>query len=120
MILEGAADTAAFEQYVESLLALHLSAGQIVVMDNLRCHKSERVSCAVRGLAIRLTCPPSKKPSETAQNGSPVEWVLAHAKCLRKPSAKPCSPSPLLMHVDGFATAAMFPLEKAVMANSIL
>jgi hypothetical protein len=46
MIIEGAADTAAFEQYVESMLAPHLSAGQIVVMDNLRCQKSEKVRLA--------------------------------------------------------------------------
>jgi transposase len=35
MILKGAANAAAFEQYVESILAPHLSAGQIVVMDKL-------------------------------------------------------------------------------------
>jgi transposase len=43
MILEGSANGAAFETYVEQILAPSLQAGQIVVMDNLRAHKGERV-----------------------------------------------------------------------------
>jgi transposase len=43
MILEGSANAAAFEIYVEQLLAPSLQAGNIVVMDNLRAHKGERV-----------------------------------------------------------------------------
>ena len=36
MILEGSADTIAFELYVEQILAPNLRTGQIVIMDNLR------------------------------------------------------------------------------------
>src|SRR6266566_5387370 len=60
-----------------------------------------------------------KKPSRSSKRFC-VEWMLAHAKHLRKPSARPCSPSWLPMRVGGFGTRAMFPLEKAAMANSIL
>ena len=90
MIIDGAADTAAFEQYVESMLAPHrISQDRLWSWTRFCCHKSEKVRLttlrqrmpgAVRGLALRLTSPPSRKPSETAQNGSLVEWVLAHAK----------------------------------------
>jgi hypothetical protein len=38
MMLEGAADTLAFEVYIKEVLAPSLSAGQIVVMDNLSIH----------------------------------------------------------------------------------
>jgi transposase len=34
---------AIFEQYIEQVLAPQLSNGQIVVMDNLSCHKGEKV-----------------------------------------------------------------------------
>jgi len=56
MMLEGAADGAAFEIYVEQILAPSLTAGQIVVMDHLStpkgakvraCHRSSRLSAAL-------------------------------------------------------------------------
>jgi len=43
MIIEGAANAAAFERYVEEILAPSLSPGQIVIMDNLAAHKSSKV-----------------------------------------------------------------------------
>jgi transposase len=43
LILEGSANTTAFELYVEQILAPSLHDGQIVVMDNLQAHKSARV-----------------------------------------------------------------------------
>lgn len=39
----GATTKAAFEVYFEQELAPSLSAGQVVVMDNLSAHKGERV-----------------------------------------------------------------------------
>ena len=41
MTLPGAADTLAFEAFVERVLVPTLEPGQIVVMDNLSIHKSE-------------------------------------------------------------------------------
>jgi hypothetical protein len=72
MILEGSANATAFEIYIEQLLLPSLQAGQIVVMDNLRAHKGERVRQAIEAKgcqvvfpawAIRPTSPPSKRPS---------------------------------------------------------
>ena len=40
MTLEGAADTPAFEAFVEQVLCPSLQPGQIVIMDNLSIHKS--------------------------------------------------------------------------------
>jgi hypothetical protein len=38
LILEGAADSTAFEIYVEQILAPSLKPGQIVILDNLSIH----------------------------------------------------------------------------------
>jgi hypothetical protein len=43
MAVEGATDARVFEAYVEGFLAPSLSAGQIVLMDNLGAHKTRRV-----------------------------------------------------------------------------
>jgi transposase len=43
MALEGSTKAFVFEAYVERFLAPTLQAGQIVVMDNLSAHKTDRV-----------------------------------------------------------------------------
>jgi len=43
MVIEGSATGAVFEGYVRSFLAPTLKEGQIVIMDNLKAHKGERV-----------------------------------------------------------------------------
>ncbi len=52
MMLEGAAEGAAFEIYVEQILAPSLTAGQIVVMDNLSIHKGARVRACHRSARL--------------------------------------------------------------------
>jgi transposase len=54
MILEGSANAVAFEIYVEQLLLPCLHAGQIVVMDNLRAHKGERVRQAIEAKGCQV------------------------------------------------------------------
>ena len=54
LILEGSANAAAFEIYVEQLLAPSLQAGHIVVMDNLRAHKGERVRQAIEAKGCQV------------------------------------------------------------------
>jgi transposase len=72
MILEGSANGAAFEIYVEQLLAPSLHVGHIVVMDNMRAHKGERVRQALEAKGCQVLFPawvihptslPSKRPS---------------------------------------------------------
>ena len=54
LILEGSANTTAFELYVEQVLVPSLHAGQIVVMDNLQAHKSARVRTAIEAKGCQL------------------------------------------------------------------
>ena len=69
MIIEGSANAVAFEQYVEEILAPSLTAGQIVIMDNLAAHKGKKVEHLIEAKGcqcsfcrpIRLTSPPLKK-----------------------------------------------------------
>ncbi len=58
---EGAADAAAFQTYVERILAPVLRPGEVVVMDDLGVHKSPAVAEAVRaaGAAVRDLPPDS-------------------------------------------------------------
>jgi hypothetical protein len=54
MIIEGSVNAVAFEKYVEEILAPSLSAEQVVIMDNLSCHKDKKVLdlIATRGCEV--------------------------------------------------------------------
>ena len=54
LILEGSANTTAFELYIEQVLAPNLHVGQIVVMDNLQAHKSAQVKQAIEAKGCQL------------------------------------------------------------------
>ena len=54
MIIEGSANAAAFERYVEEILAPSLSAGQIVIMDNLAAHKGQKVEELIQARGSEL------------------------------------------------------------------
>lgn len=54
MTLEGAADTLAFEAFVEQVLCPTLQPGQIVVLDNLNIHKSGKVREMIEGCQCQL------------------------------------------------------------------
>jgi hypothetical protein len=116
MILEGSANATAFAIYVEQLLIPSLQAGQIVVMDNLRAHKGERVRQAIEtkgcqvlfstSLFARLL--PHRRDLLQAEARTCDERKPERVKRLRKPSARLCSLSQLKMHVGGSATVALF------------
>jgi transposase len=75
MILEGSANAAAFEIYVEQLLAPSLQAGHIVVMDNLRAHKGERVRQAIEAKGCQVLFLPGYSP-----DFSPIEETFSKLK----------------------------------------
>jgi hypothetical protein len=55
--VEGPTTAAVFEAYIEKALVPILRCGQIVVVDNLSAHKSERPGlCSKRGAANYSTC----------------------------------------------------------------
>lgn len=84
MILEGSANGAAFEIYVEQLLAPSLHAGHIVVMDNLRAHKGERVRQALEAKGCQVLFLPGYSP-----DFSPIEETFSKLKAyLRRAGAR--------------------------------
>lgn len=84
LILEGAADTCAFETYIEQLLAPSLQAGQTVVLDNLNIHHGERVRDAIEAKGCHLVFLPSYSPDL-----SPIEQAFSKLKmCLRRLGAR--------------------------------
>jgi len=84
MILEGSANGAAFETYVEQLLAPSLHAGQIVVMDNLPAHQGERVRQAIEAKGCQLLFLPGYSP-----DFSPIEETFSKLKTfLRRVGAR--------------------------------
>lgn len=83
-ILEGSADTAVFELYIEQILAPSLQAGQIVVMDNLSTHTGEKVRQAIEARGCQLLFLPAYSPDL-----SPIEEAFSKLKAfLRRVGAR--------------------------------
>jgi transposase len=84
IIIEGAATAAAFEAYIEHILAPSLRAGQIVVMDNLQVHKGARVRELIEGQGCQLLFLPAYSP-----DFSPIEETFSKLKAfLRRAGAR--------------------------------
>src|SRR5262249_43167406 len=62
LIFEGATDTEAFVTFVEKVLAPQLKRGDVVVMDNLSSHKSQRIATALERVGARLWYLPPYSP----------------------------------------------------------
>src|SRR5258706_7143614 len=62
MTLEGAVDEAAFEIFVQQVLLLTLRPGQIVIMDNLSSHKTDRIEQLVTEAGCQLLFLPAYSP----------------------------------------------------------
>lgn len=84
MLLEGSAKTVAFEQYIEQVLAPHLTAGQTVLMDTLAAHRSARVEKVIQARGCQLLFLPSYSP-----DFSPIEETFSKRKTfLRRVGAR--------------------------------
>jgi hypothetical protein len=59
MAVEGATNAQIFETYVEHFLGPTLEAGQVVVMDRLNAHRTERVRELIEGRGAELVFLPS-------------------------------------------------------------
>ena len=77
MAMEGATTRAVFEAYVEQALVPSLSAGQVVVMDNLSAHKGGRVRELVEGAGCELLYLPPYSPDL-----NPIEEAFSKVKGL--------------------------------------
>jgi transposase len=83
-VLDGAADSAAFEIYIEHILAPSLRPGQIVVLDNLSIHLSPRVKQVIEACGCRLLFLPAYSP-----DFSPIEEAFSKLKAiLRRQGAR--------------------------------
>ena len=82
MAVEGATTKVVFETYVERVLAPTLSAGQVVVLDNLGAHKGERVRELIEGQGCSLLFLPSYSP-----DFSSIEEAFSKVKALLKKAA---------------------------------
>lgn len=81
---EGATDQAAFQTYVEKVLAPVLKPGDVVVWDNLTPHQNSAVLAAVQAAKARVEPLPPYSPDET-----PIEEMFSKAKTyLRKVAAR--------------------------------
>jgi transposase len=84
LVWEGATDAAAFEAYIELVLAPSLERGQIVVMDNLSSHQGERVRQAIEARGCQLLFLPTYSP-----DFSPIEGAFSKLKtALRRAGAR--------------------------------
>jgi transposase len=84
MTIEGATDSEAFEAYVEHFLAPSLSEGQVVVLDGLGAHRTEKVRELVEGVGADLVFLPSYSPDL-----NPIEEAFSKIKAIvRKVGAR--------------------------------
>jgi transposase len=84
MTIEGATDAEAFEAYVEHFLAPSLCEGQVVVLDGLGAHRTEKVRELVEGRGAALVFLPSYSPDL-----NPIEEALSKIKgIVRKVGAR--------------------------------
>ena len=84
MIVDGATDSEAFEAYVEHFLAPTLRSGQVVVLDGLGAHRTEKVRELVEERGADLVFLPSYSPDL-----NPIEVAFSKIKALvRKEGAR--------------------------------
>jgi len=82
--IEGATDAEVFETYVQDFLAPSLKAGQVVVLDGLGAHKTERVKKLIKTRGCDLVFMPSYSPEL-----NPIEEAFSKIKnMVRKAGAR--------------------------------
>lgn len=82
--IEGAVNTAVFETYVAQVLAPTLQPGDIVILDNLSCHKSKTTQRLIHARGASLLFLPPYSP-----DFSPIENAFAKLKAfLRRQRAQ--------------------------------
>jgi len=75
--LDGATNTEFFELYVEQFLAPSLKSGQIVIMDNLRAHKSQKTRQLIEARGCEVVFLPAYSP-----DFSPIEEAFSKVKAV--------------------------------------
>ena len=82
LLVEGGISAAGFEAYVEHLLAPTLRPGQIVVMDNLKQHRTERTRELIEARGAALWSLPAYSPDL-----NPIEEAFSKVKARLRTAA---------------------------------
>jgi transposase len=82
LVIDGATDTTCFETYVERCLVPTLKAGDIVIMDNLSCHKTAEVERLIRSVGAEVRYLPAYSPDL-----NPLEKLFSKLKGLLRSAA---------------------------------
>jgi transposase len=82
LVLDGPMTGAAFRAYIEQMLAPSLSAGDVVVMDNLAAHKVAGVQEAIAAVGAGILYLPPYSPDL-----NPIEQFFAKLKALLRKAA---------------------------------
>jgi transposase len=82
-VLSGPINRAAFEAYVEAVLAPELRPGDIVVMDNLASHKGPTTRALIEAAGAQLLFLPPYSP-----DFNPIENAFAKLKALLRNAAE--------------------------------
>lgn len=84
MLLDGAADTASFQVYVEHILVPTLRPRQLVILDNLSVHKQAPIRAAIEAAGCRVLFLPAYSP-----DFNPIEQAFSKIKAyLRRVGAR--------------------------------
>ena len=84
MVVEGGANGAVFETYLREALLPTLDEGDVMVMDNLSVHKTERVRELIEGAGVEILYLPPYSPDY-----NPIEEAFSKIKNLiRKAGAR--------------------------------
>jgi transposase len=83
MVVDGAVNGAVFKAYVEQVLVPELRRGDVVAMDNLRCHQVDGVRAAIEGAGCRLLYLPPYSPDL-----NPIENAFSKLKRLLRTAAE--------------------------------
>jgi transposase len=84
LAFDGATDSACFETYIERCLVPALRPGDIVVMDNLACHKTAEVGRLIASAGAEVRYLPAYSPDL-----NPIERLFSKLKAaLRKAAAR--------------------------------
>ena len=84
MVVEGGANGAVFETYLQEMLIPALGEGDMVVMENLSVHKSETVREMIEGAGAQVLYLPPYSP-----DFNPIEEAFSKIKnLLRKAGAR--------------------------------
>ena len=103
-MFDGPIDGASFLAYIEQVLMPTLAPGDIVIMDNLSCHKSPAVRRAIEAVGAQLWFLPKYSPDL-----NPIELAFAKLKAILRKAR--CRTREVLWHTIGAAVPGYDPAE---------